>query len=366
MCGFPSRLNRIRSSALASVAVPTVERGSAPIRCWSTMIAVVSPSRTSTSGRASVGMKPCTKALYVSLISRCDSAAIVSNTSELLPEPDTPVNTVSRRFGSSMLTSFRLFSRAPCTRIRSWLSEACRTGDFVFVVVALLIVSAQLLDADHVAGGIPKGTVANPVWLFGGLLDHLDVAHLQPLESAVEVLGGQKERAVGALGHHLGDDAALVVGKAGGGGRRVQNDGRVGLVRRADRDPAHLVSSDVEAHLEAEGVAIESQGGVRVIVREETRVNGDVHGAHAMCGLVIRASRFLIGLVTCFDTHGGIPAVASTAWRREVLGGIPTSSVKRVLKVPSDAQPTAKQTSVTLRSPPRSSAIARSMRRVIR
>jgi hypothetical protein len=49
-----------------------------------------------------------------------------------------------------------------------------------------------------------------------------------------------------------------------------------------------------------------------------------------------------------------------------VLGGTPTSSVKRVLKVPSDEQPTAKQTSVTLRSPRRSSAIARSMRRVIR
>ena len=63
MCGFPSRLKRMRSIALASVAVPTVERGSAPIRSWSTMIAVVSPSSTSTSGRARVGMKPCTKAL---------------------------------------------------------------------------------------------------------------------------------------------------------------------------------------------------------------------------------------------------------------------------------------------------------------
>ena len=62
-CGFPSRLNRIRSIALASVAVPTVERELAPMRSWSTTIAVVSPSRTSTSGRASVGMKPCTKAL---------------------------------------------------------------------------------------------------------------------------------------------------------------------------------------------------------------------------------------------------------------------------------------------------------------
>jgi hypothetical protein len=63
MCGSPSRLNRIRSMALASVAVPTVERGLDPIRSWSTMIAVVRPSSRSTSGRASVGMKPWTNAL---------------------------------------------------------------------------------------------------------------------------------------------------------------------------------------------------------------------------------------------------------------------------------------------------------------
>ena len=63
MCGVPIRLNTIRSIALASVAVPTVERTLAPIRSWSTMIAVVRPSSTSTSGRASVGMKPCTNEL---------------------------------------------------------------------------------------------------------------------------------------------------------------------------------------------------------------------------------------------------------------------------------------------------------------
>ena len=107
------------------VAVPTVERAFAPIRSWSTMIAVVRPPSTSTSGRASVGMNPCKKALYVSLINRCDSAAMVSKTSELFPDPDTPVNTVSRRFGISMLTSLRLFSRAPMTLMRPWLSATC-------------------------------------------------------------------------------------------------------------------------------------------------------------------------------------------------------------------------------------------------
>ncbi len=79
-----------------------------------------------------------------------------------------------------------------------------------------------------------------------------------------------------------------------------------------------------------------------------------------------RLARLLIGLVTCFATQDGMPAVARASWRRYTLGGTPTSSVKRLLKVPSDAQPTSKQTSVTLRSPRRSSAIARSMRRVIR
>jgi hypothetical protein len=43
---------------------------------------------------------------------------MVSNTREDLPEPDTPVNTVSRRFGSATVTLRRLFSRAPTTRSR--------------------------------------------------------------------------------------------------------------------------------------------------------------------------------------------------------------------------------------------------------
>src|SRR6188472_1163116 len=47
-----------------------------------------------------------------------------------------PVNAVSRRFGISTLRSLRLLTRAPCTRIRSWLSAGwsmppyCRTDSF--------------------------------------------------------------------------------------------------------------------------------------------------------------------------------------------------------------------------------------------
>src|SRR6476620_1555536 len=69
---------------------------------------------------------------------------MVANTSELLPEPDTPVNTVKRRFGISTLMSLRLFSRAPCTRIRSWLSAACSAGGCGYVLVAMLIVSPSV------------------------------------------------------------------------------------------------------------------------------------------------------------------------------------------------------------------------------
>src|ERR671919_310363 len=64
---------------------------------------------------------------------------MVPNTRELLPEPETPVNTVSRRFGISTLTSLRLFTRAPCTRIRSWLSATCSAPDCVSVLLVLLV-----------------------------------------------------------------------------------------------------------------------------------------------------------------------------------------------------------------------------------
>src|SRR4051795_8694667 len=203
MCGCPSRLNRIRSIALALVAVPTVERGSEPIRCWSTRIAVVSPSRTSTSGRASVGMKPCTKELYVSLISRCDSAAIVPKTSELLPDPETPVNAVSRRFGISTSMSLRLFTRAPWTRIMSWESAVCSMpGDSPWLVrsvvgqfreallgvlvpthaldrvlpPALHVVERRLVSGVARGDGIPEVLVLGLDHLVGALAPQLEVA----------------------------------------------------------------------------------------------------------------------------------------------------------------------------------------------
>jgi hypothetical protein len=46
----------------------------------------------------------------------------------------------------------------------------------------------------------------------------------------------------------------------------------LGLVGGTDRDPARLAVSDVGADLEAEGVAVEGQGGLRLVVREEARI----------------------------------------------------------------------------------------------
>jgi hypothetical protein len=76
-------------------------------------------------GRLRLGMKPWTKALYVSLISRCDSAAMVAKTRELLPEHETPVKTVSRALGDLHSHVLQVVLAAPCTRTRSCESAAC-------------------------------------------------------------------------------------------------------------------------------------------------------------------------------------------------------------------------------------------------
>ena len=79
-----------------------------------------------------------------------------------------------------------------------------------------------------------------------------------------------------ALRHHLSDRAALVVGDARVDGRRCQQDARVGLVGRTDRDPAHLAFSDVVANLESEHVAVEGEGSLWIVVRQDAGVDRDV------------------------------------------------------------------------------------------
>src|SRR3954452_20308279 len=95
---------------------------------------------------------------------------MVLNTRELFPEPETPVNAVSRRFGISTLTSLRLFTRAPCTRIRSWLSARCSAGDCPSVLVAMLIVSPSVSRGRlRGSGGRHSPVLEQPDVLTGGL-----------------------------------------------------------------------------------------------------------------------------------------------------------------------------------------------------
>jgi len=105
MCGCPSRLKRMRSIALASVAVPTVDRELRPIRCWSMMIAVVSPSSMSTSGRASVGRE----ALHEGAVRLVDQPLRLrgdrAEDQRALARAGDAGEDVSRRFGISTLTS---------------------------------------------------------------------------------------------------------------------------------------------------------------------------------------------------------------------------------------------------------------------
>src|SRR5215217_6683579 len=76
-------------------------------------------SRASASGWEYFGKKFRTNMLKFSLSRRCDSVAIVSNTMDDLPEPDTPVKMVIFRLGIRNETFFKLFSRAPRISIYS-------------------------------------------------------------------------------------------------------------------------------------------------------------------------------------------------------------------------------------------------------
>jgi hypothetical protein len=62
--------------------------------------------------------------------------------------------------------------------------------------------------------------------------------------------------------------SSVIPGSVAGGARRMEVSGC----------SAGLALADVAADLEAEGVAIEGQGGVRVVVRKKAAVNSDVHG----------------------------------------------------------------------------------------
>src|SRR5688500_16008853 len=70
-----------------------------------------------------------------------------------------PVKTVSRRLGISTVTSFRLFSRAPWTRIRSWLSAECLLEEAMFAIMP----STAIRRRDVPAGADSHVTFRSPI-----------------------------------------------------------------------------------------------------------------------------------------------------------------------------------------------------------
>src|SRR5512139_1582294 len=110
-----------------SVIVPTVERGFEPTVFWSIDTTGERPLTKSTSGFLSWPTKRFANVDIDARRRRCPSAYTVSNASDDLPEPLTPVTTTSLSRGISTSTFFKLFSRAPrisiVVRIRA--SSAC-------------------------------------------------------------------------------------------------------------------------------------------------------------------------------------------------------------------------------------------------
>src|SRR5262245_13655972 len=100
-----------------SVIVPTVERGLEPTVFWSIDTTGESPFTKSTSGFLSCPTKRFANVDIDASKRRCPSAYSVSNASDDLPEPLTPVTTTSLSRGISTSTFCRLFSRAP----RIWI-----------------------------------------------------------------------------------------------------------------------------------------------------------------------------------------------------------------------------------------------------
>ena len=154
-CGRPSRLNTIRSIALASVAVPTVERELAPIRSWSTMIAVVSPSSRSTSGGPArhESLDECAVGLVDEPLRLGGDRA---EHQRALAGPRDAGEDGQPRFGISTLTSLRLFSRAPWTRIRSWLSATCGAMACPSSWPGHLSMKGAISSGSHRRGGFSK------------------------------------------------------------------------------------------------------------------------------------------------------------------------------------------------------------------
>src|SRR5690606_25827424 len=105
--------------------------------------------------------------------------------------------------GRTTLMFFRLFSRAPSTRMLSCVSAACTMGSPPRS-------SGGLLQSDHIACGVTERAVPNAVGLVDRLLDHVGPLRLDGGERLVDIRGAQHDAREAALGHQFEDGRALL------------------------------------------------------------------------------------------------------------------------------------------------------------
>jgi hypothetical protein len=110
--GLSNAPEQAAQNAINIGACPTVECEPPPSRFWSTTMA-------SASGWDSAAGSYRINRLKFSFSSRKASLAMVSNTIDDFPEPETPVKIVILRLGMRKETFFKLFSRAPRTSMYS-------------------------------------------------------------------------------------------------------------------------------------------------------------------------------------------------------------------------------------------------------
>src|ERR1700758_4605412 len=200
------------------------QRKSAPSTNW--YVAWPSASRTSAIVLGSVAVTTCRRSTAAR--SRCRRSMVPNGSSD--SRPANAVRSPSRARPTATFIGLppglatddpssagaaRSMSASPITT-KAGGSSSCTARRYrtprLRAVAGAHCVLPQLLDANEVARRIPEGAVADSVRLLGRFLHYLGATGLQALEGAVEILGGQQDPAVGALGHHLRDGAAFVVG----------------------------------------------------------------------------------------------------------------------------------------------------------
>ena len=155
--------------------------------------------------------------------------------------------------------------------------------------------------------------------------------------------------------------------------RTGEQDVEVGLVLRADREPAEAVHGRVAAHLEAELLRVERLGAV-LVFDEHVHVRELLdHGPDATAAPVVGASSGLLTFCArprprphrgrSSPGSGGAPADGDSGTRSVTCR---RGRVKRELKEPTLSKPTRKQISVMVRLAARSRSLARSIRRRVR